>query len=180
MEDAGEVCYPSVLGASKRRTDRWMALLRTLRIRNLAIIEDLTVEFEPGLNLLTGETGAGKSILVDALGLVSGSRADRSLVRTAAERATVEALFEVEPDGPAAAWLRTRGPAPSDDGQIVVRREVAADGSGRVQLNGSPCTVGMLRELAAQLLELRGQHDPRSLLEVERRSEVCHDLAVNR
>jgi DNA repair protein RecN (Recombination protein N) len=154
-----------------------MALLRTLRIRNLVIIDDLAVDFGPGLNLLTGETGAGKSILVDALGLVSGDRADRSLVRSGAAEATVEALFEVEDDGPAAAWMRERGPAPLDDGQILVRRAVAADGSGgRVQVNGSPCTVGLLRELAEHLLELHGQHDPRTLLESERHLELLDDF----
>ena len=92
-----------------------MALLRTLRIRNLVIIEDVTVEFGPGLNLLTGETGAGKSILVNALGLVAGLRADRSLVRASENKATVEALFQVAPDSAAAAasrrasaWRRAR------------------------------------------------------------------------
>ena len=149
-----------------------MALLRTLRIRNLVIIEDLTVEFGPGLNLLTGETGAGKSILVDALGLVAGMRADRALVRATEERATVEALFEVQPDSAAAAWIRARGIDEGPDSQLLIRREVAAEGSGRVWVNGSPCTLGLLRELADRLLELQGQHEPKSLLEAQRHLEL--------
>ena len=84
-----------------------MASLTTLRIRNLVIIEDLIANFGSGLNLMTGETGAGKSILVDALSLVVGARADRSLVRSGSEKATVEALFEIDTGSPAARWGRT-------------------------------------------------------------------------
>jgi DNA repair protein RecN (Recombination protein N) len=149
-----------------------MALLRTLRIRKLVIIEDLTVDFGPGLNLLTGETGAGKSILVDALGLVAGDRADRSLVRAGETEASVEALFEIDGSSSSAAWLRERGVGDVDEGQIVIRREVATEGAGRVMLNGSPCTLGMLRELAGQLLELHGQHDPKRLLASERHLQM--------
>src|SRR5262245_64703738 len=105
-----------------------MAQLTTLRIRNLVILEDLVVEFGPGLNLLTGETGAGKSILVDALALVSGARADRGLVRGAAAKATVEALFEITPRSGAARWLAdfTGEAAESEATELVIRREVAA------------------------------------------------------
>lgn len=149
-----------------------MALLRTLRIRKLVIIEDLTVDFGPGLNLLTGETGAGKSILVDALSLVAGERADRSLVRAGEAAASVEALFEIDGSSSTATWLRERGVADVDEGQVVIRREVAAEGASRVMLNGSPCTLGMLRELAEQLLELHGQHDPKSLLASNRHLQV--------
>jgi len=157
-----------------------MALLRTLRIRNLVIIEDLTVEFGPGLNLLTGETGAGKSILVDALGLVAGARADRSLVRTGQSHAVVEALFEIDEDSVAAQRLRDTGAGELEEGQLVVRREVAVQGSGRIQLNGSPCTLGMLRDLSEHLLELHGQHDPRSLLDAERHLELLDDFGGHR
>jgi DNA repair protein RecN (Recombination protein N) len=149
-----------------------MALLQTLRIRNLVIIEDLTIDFGPGLNLLTGETGAGKSILVDALGLVSGFRADRSLVRAGEAKATVEALFAVDGDADTGAWLRERGVNDVDEGQLVIRREVGAEGTGRVMLNGSPCTLGVVRELSDRLLELHGQHDPKSLLQSHRHLEL--------
>jgi DNA repair protein RecN (Recombination protein N) len=156
-----------------------MALIQTLRIRNLVIIDDLTVEFGPGLNLLTGETGAGKSILVDALGLVCGRRADRALVRSGEAKATVEALFEVRTDSATARWLREAGVAELDDSQLVIRREVAAEGAGRVLLNGSPCTLGTLRELAARLLELHGQHDPKSLLEADRHLELLDAFGMH-
>jgi DNA repair protein RecN (Recombination protein N) len=156
-----------------------MALLRTLRIRNLVIIEELSVEFGPGFNLLTGETGAGKSILVDALGLVSGARADRSLVRSGEQRATVEALFEIDADEPAAGWLTEQTGYDPADGELLVRRELPADGSGRIQLNGAPCTLAMLRELASLLLELHGQHAPRSLLAGERHLEILDALGLH-
>ena len=143
-------------------------MLQSLRIRNLVIIEDLSVDFAPGLNLLTGETGTGKSIVVDAVGLAIGRRADRSLVRAGADRAIVEALFQVGPDSAAARWAAQRDmPDLFEDGQLVVRREVAASG-GSVKLNGSPCTQSMLAELGALLLELHGQHEFRSLLSPER------------
>jgi len=156
-----------------------MALIQTLRIRNLVIIDDLTVEFGPGLNLLTGETGAGKSILVDALGLVCGQRGDRALVRSGEAKATVEALFEVRADSATARWLRDAGVAELDDSQLVIRREVAAEGAGRVLLNGSPCTLGTLRELAARLLELHGQHDPKSLLAADRHLELLDAFGMH-
>jgi DNA repair protein RecN (Recombination protein N) len=149
-----------------------MALLRTLRIRKLVIIEDLTVDFGSGLNLLTGETGAGKSILVDALGLIAGHRADRTLVRAGESKASVEALFEIEEGSPTVGWLREHGVADVADGQVVIRREVASEGSGRVLLNGSPCTLGVLRELSDHLLELHGQYDPKNLLESDRHLQM--------
>ncbi len=145
-----------------------MPLLRTLRIRNLVIVEDLTIEFGPGLNLLTGETGAGKSILVDALGLVAGARADRSLVRAGCDKASVEALFDVPPACAAAAWIADNSAAQDVAGQLLVLREIAIEGSGRIVVNGSPCTLGLLRELVHLLLELHGQDDPKNLLETDR------------
>lgn len=138
-------------------------MLRTLRIRNLATIEDLTVEFGPGLNVLTGETGAGKSIVVDALGLAAGDRADSALVRAGAERATVEAAFEAPWPEDLAALLDARGIEAADDG-LVARRDVPASGAGRVFLNGSPATLAVLREAGDLLVELHGQHEHQSLL----------------
>jgi len=143
-------------------------MLQSLRIRNLVIIEDLNVDFAPGLNLLTGETGTGKSIVVDAVGLAVGRRADRSLIRSGADRAIVEALFQVEADSAAVRWAEERAmPDLFEDGQLLVRREVGVSG-GSVRLNGSPCTLSMLAELGTLLLELHGQHEFRSLLSPER------------
>ena len=141
-------------------------MLKTLRIRNVAIIEDLTVDFGPGFNVLTGETGAGKSIIVDALGLAAGDRGDATRVRTGAERAVVEAVFALEPSSRVRSLLVERGLDDAGD-ELVVRREVSAAG-GRVFLNGSPATLGALREIGDRLVELHGQHEHQDLLEPDR------------
>jgi len=155
-------------------------MLHTLRIRHLVILQDVTVEFGPGLNLLTGETGAGKSVLVDAIGLAVGARADRGLVRSGAERAVVEALFDVTPDSPAGRWLVETGAGDPTDGELLVRREIAAEGSHRVFLNGSPCTLGLLRELGERLFDLHGQHEHQSLLSPERHLELLDRFGEHR
>jgi DNA repair protein RecN (Recombination protein N) len=146
-------------------------MLKILRVRHLATIEDLQVEFGPGFNVLTGETGAGKSILVDALGLVAGDRADSGLVRDGEDRGVVEAVFEPEERGAWAAALEARGLEPDDAG-LVIRREIAAEGSGRVFVNGSPTTVGVLRELIDDWVEIHGQHAHQGLLSPERHTEL--------
>ena len=116
-------------------------MLLTLRIRNLVIVEDLSVEFGAGLNVLTGETGAGKSILVGALGLLAGARTDRADVRAGERRATVVALFEPGTDSAVFDWLRERGlEGDGDSGQVLVHREIAAGGSGRADTRcPGPC-----------------------------------------
>jgi DNA repair protein RecN (Recombination protein N) len=158
-------------------------MLSTLRIRRLAIIEDVTIEFGPGLNLLTGETGAGKSILVGALGLVTGERGDPSRVRSGADRAWVEAVFGA-PYAPAVLEVVLgQGLELAEDGALVLRREIAVSGGGRVFINGSPATVAALRELGGRLLELHGQHEHHSLCSVERQQEIldrfgAHDGAL--
>ena len=123
-------------------------MLRLLRIRNLAVIEAVEVELEPGFNVLTGETGAGKSILVEAVGLLLGARASADLVRTGEVQATIEAIFE-----------------DADEGEIIVRREVTSQGRSRSYINGTLATAGGLRELADRLVELHGQHEHQSLLD---------------
>jgi len=152
-------------------------MLKTLRIRNLVTIEELRVEFGPGLNVLTGETGAGKSIVVDALGLASGERGDSALVRAGSDRAVIEAAF----DGPGKDWwtalLTQRGLDAADE--LVVRREIAAEGAGRVLINGSPATVGVLRELGDALVELHGQHEHQGLLSPERHVELLDTFGGN-
>jgi DNA repair protein RecN (Recombination protein N) len=123
-------------------------MLRLLRIRNLAVIEAVEVELEPGFNVLTGETGAGKSILVEAVGLLLGARASADLVRTGEALATIEAIFEDRTDG-----------------EIIVRREVTNQGRSRSYINGTLATAGGLRELSDRLVELHGQHEHQSLLD---------------
>jgi DNA repair protein RecN (Recombination protein N) len=146
-------------------------MLKTLRIRHLVTIDDLSVEFGPGLNVLTGETGAGKSIVVDALGLAAGERGDSALVRSGADRSVIEAAFEHEGRGPLAELLVARG-LDAEGEELVVRRELAASGSGRVLVNGSPSTVGVLRELGEHLVDLHGQHEHQGLLGPERHLEL--------
>jgi DNA repair protein RecN (Recombination protein N) len=150
-------------------------MLKTLRIRNLAIVEELNVTFGAGLNVLTGETGAGKSIVVDALALVSGDRADASMVRSGAERAIVEAELEIPQGSPVHAIARERG-VDIEGGTLVVRREIAPSGGGRVLINGSPSTVAVLRRLGDCLVELHGQHEHQSLLSQSRHAELLDDL----
>jgi len=146
-------------------------MLKTLRIRNLVTIDDLSVEFGPGLNVLTGETGAGKSIVVDALGLAAGERGESALIRSGTDRSVIEAAFELQPRGPLAALLAARGLDAGED-ELVVRRELSASGSGRVLVNGSPATVGVLREIGEHLVDLHGQHEHQGLLGPERHLEL--------
>jgi DNA repair protein RecN (Recombination protein N) len=136
-------------------------MLKLLRINNIALIQALEVELRPGLTLLTGETGAGKSILIDALGLLLGERASPELIRSGEERASVEAVVEV--DG-AAGLLEERG-LPADGDEIVLRRELLATGKGRATVNGALVPVGLLRDLAPRVAAVHGQHEPRGLLD---------------
>ena len=138
-------------------------MLRLLRIRNLAVIEAVEVEFESGFNVLTGETGAGKSILVEAVGLLLGGRASADLVRTGESQATIEALFESGPSASLGA-----GPSASlgtGAQEIVVRRELSSQGRSRSFINGALATAGALRDLSARLVELHGQHEHQALLD---------------
>ncbi len=135
-------------------------MLKLLRINNIALIPSLELEFGPGLTLLTGETGAGKSILIDALGLVLGDRASPDLIRSGDERGTVEAVFEVED---AQALLEERG-LPAGD-ELVLRRELLASGKGRATVNGALVPVSLLRDLAPRLAAVHGQHEPQGLLD---------------
>jgi len=124
-------------------------MLRLLRIRNLAVIEAVEVEFESGFNVLTGETGAGKSIVVEAVGLLLGARASADLVRTGESQATIEALFEDDRDG----------------SEILIRREVASSGRSRSFVNGDLATATVLRDLSQRLVEIHGQHEHQTLLD---------------
>jgi DNA repair protein RecN (Recombination protein N) len=131
-------------------------MLTSLSIRDVVLIEKLDLLFGPGLTTLTGETGAGKSILLDSLGLAIGARADAGLIRTGAEQAVVAAAFSVAPEHPALAMLRDHG---LEGDEIVVRRIVGRDGRSRALVNDSPVSLGFLRTLAATLLEVQGQHE---------------------
>ena len=138
-------------------------MLRWIRVENIAVIERLEVDFEPGLNLLTGETGAGKSILVDALGLVLGNRASTDLVRTGAETAVVEAGFEIDPL-PDALRVRLTEAGIDPDPEIVIRREITKAGRGKVVVNGAGSSRALLVDIATFLVDIHGQGENLTLL----------------
>ncbi len=142
-------------------------MLTSLRVRDLAVLEDVEVAFAEGLTVLTGETGAGKSLVVDALTLLAGGRADTALVRAGAERLVVEGAFDCD-DFEARAILTEAGLLEEGSGgafEVVVRREVAAGGKGRLLVNGSPAALKTLQEIAPRLLVLQGQAEARELLD---------------
>ena len=151
-------------------------MLRELTIRNLAVLEEAKVAFAAGLNVLTGETGAGKSIVIDALLLVRGARVQADLIRTGAETASVEAVFEVPPSGPVAAVLDEAGHAPAD-GQLVIKRELSRSGRHRVFVNDSAATVGLLERLGDVLVEIHGQHEHQRLMEPARQLDLLDRFA---
>ena len=151
-------------------------MLLEIRVRNFAVIDAVTVAFQSGLNVLTGETGAGKSMLLDAILLIRGARAQTDVIRTDTETATVEAVFEVGPSNPAAAVLDEAGLG-LDQGQLVVRRELARSGRHRAFVNDSPVTVGLLERLGDHLVEIHGQHEHQRLLEPARQLDLLDRFA---
>jgi DNA repair protein RecN (Recombination protein N) len=138
-----------------------LTVLIEMRLENYAVIDNLVVEFGQGLNLLTGETGAGKSILVDALALLLGDKASSDVIRTGAQRAVVAAVFEAEgaAEKPLAGILEVNGLDESDDGSLILRREIAGGGKGRVFINNQPATVAVLRLLAPYLATVHAQNE---------------------
>jgi DNA repair protein RecN (Recombination protein N) len=140
-------------------------MLTTLRIKNLALVADLTLELQPGLNVITGETGAGKSILIGALNLVLGERADRTLIRSGADACSVEAAFDVSNlKAPLAAFLDQNGLEPCEDGQLVLKRTFTNAGANKQFVNGSPTTLQSLGAIGEWLVDIHGPHDHQSLL----------------
>jgi len=139
-------------------------MLLSLAIRDLVLIEALDLDFHRGLGVLTGETGAGKSILLDALGLAMGARADSGLVRQGAERALVIAGFDVAGHAAVAALLGENDIAQEPGEPLLIRRQVRADGGSRAFVNDQPVSAGLLRDLGVLLVEIHGQHDDRGLI----------------
>jgi DNA repair protein RecN (Recombination protein N) len=146
-------------------------MLLELRIQNYAIIERLALRLGPGLNVLTGETGAGKSIVVGALSLLLGERASADTVRTGAERATVEGVFDAALVPAVAALLAEQG-LEAEDGLLILRREVAAEGRSRAWVNGSSVTAGFLSAVGHLLVDLHGQHESQTLLHPEEQRAI--------
>ena len=146
-------------------------MLTELRIRNFAIIESVTLPLAEGFNVLSGETGAGKSIIVGALGLLLGERASADLIRSGAEKATVEGVFDVSSVRGIAELADEKGIEVEDD-TLVLKREIATGGRGRAWINGAPVTATVLAEIGRQLVNLHGQHDAQTLLDGESQRRI--------
>ena len=140
-------------------------MLELLHIENIAVIETADIAFQPGFNALTGETGAGKSIVIDAMGAVLGGRASRELIRTGVPKAFVSAVFSHVPAD--LLGLAENGIAPDEDGNLLLQREMTVDGKNTCRVNGRPLTVTQLRQIGAELLNIHGQHDGQQLLDEE-------------
>jgi DNA repair protein RecN (Recombination protein N) len=146
-----------------------------LRVRDLVTISEVALQLGPGLNVLTGETGAGKSMLVDAVDLLLGGRADSGMVRPGAQRAILEGAFQLED---AALRRRLEGQGLDlEEGRLVIRREIGADGRSKAWVNGSPTTVGVLSRIGAFLVDLHGQHETQSLLHAEAQRDILDAYA---
>jgi DNA repair protein RecN (Recombination protein N) len=139
-------------------------MLTELRIVNFAILEELSIRFELGFTVLTGETGAGKSLLIDAIALLVGGRASADQIRFGAEEASLEAAFHLPERHPLQARLRDQGILGPADSELIVRRVIARSGRNRVYLNGIMSSLHALEELGGTLVDLHGQHDQQSLL----------------
>jgi DNA repair protein RecN (Recombination protein N) len=154
-----------------------LATLASLRIRNLALVEDLTWQPGSGLVAITGETGAGKSLLIGALQLLLGERADKSLIRAGADSCTVEAVFEIGEARGLDEWLEENGAEPCAEGELLLKRTLPAAGAGRQFINGSACTLAALKALGDRLVDLHGPHDHQSLFSREAQTRVLDAYA---
>ncbi len=150
-----------------------LAMLTTLRIKNLALVADLTLELQPGCNVITGETGAGKSILIGALTLLLGERAARSLLRSGSDSCAVEAVFDITGlRAPLSAFLEENGLEPCEDHRLLLKRTFTAAGANRQFINGSPATLQQLAVLGEWLVDIHGPHDHQSLLHPARQLAI--------
>ena len=141
-------------------------MIDSLHVENIALIENITLNFYKGLNILSGETGAGKSILIDAINLVLGQRSNKEIVRTGAEKAVVSAVFsDLRPE--TEEKIKAFG-YDLEGSELLISREISADGKSTARLMGRPVTAGILRDLSAQLITIHGQHDNQILLSAEK------------
>lgn len=151
-------------------------MLRNLYIENIAVIEKTTIDFTEGLNILTGETGAGKSIVIDSINAILGNRTSRDLIRNGAETAFVSAEFD-ELSERALSSLSENGFEPEEDGTVLIQRELSLSGKGRCRINGRPTTVGVLRQIGESLIDIHGQHASYELMSPELHISYIDKLA---
>ena len=157
---------------------RHFAMLSTLRIKNLALVAELSLQLQPGFNVITGETGAGKSIIIGALDLVLGERADRTAIRAGADGCSVEAVFELSPLQKAIfEILENNGLEPCADNQLILKRVFSAAGSNRQFVNGSPATLQVLAAIGRELVDMHGPHEHQSLLQSARQLSILDAFA---
>ncbi len=160
------------------RTLNSPGVLGTLRIKNLALVTDLTLALRPGYNAITGETGAGKSIIIGALNLLLGGRADRTLIRSGCDSCSVEAVLEARARRPGLdQFLEENGLEPCPEGELILKRVFTAAGANRQFINGSPATLQVLAALGRDLVDMHGPHDHQSLLDPARQRDILDSFA---
>ena len=150
-------------------------MLSELAIKNFAIIDDLTISFSRGLSILTGETGAGKSIIIEAMNLILGGRASADLVRTGEKNAQLEAFFDISPDSPAAAIMEAQGLDPSEG--LIIRRIINANGRHRIFINSIQSTIQLLKQVTANLASISSQHAHQGLLSEDNHLDILDHFA---
>src|SRR5215468_2616693 len=153
-------------------------MLLELLVENYAVVDRLRVRFHPGLNLLTGETGSGKSIVVDALGLLLGGRASAEMVRTGESRARVAGIFEVR-EQPAIRRLLEPAGLEIEDGELLIEREILAGGKSRAFVGSRPVAASLLRELAPHVADIHGQHDQQLLFSPDSQRDMLDAFAAH-
>ena len=152
-------------------------MLSHIYLKDFAIIEKLDLELKSGMTALTGETGAGKSILVDAIGLVLGDRADSRVVRHGADKAEITLSVDTDDTPSARQWLNEQDLG--DDEQCILRRVISATGKSRAWINGTPCNLSMLRQLGEQLVDIHGQHEHQSLMKKTMQRSMLDNFSEN-
>jgi DNA repair protein RecN (Recombination protein N) len=156
-------------------------MLVYLRVKNFALVEDISIEPDSGCNVITGETGAGKSILIGALGLVLGLRGDKNLIRSGADQAVVEAVFDIsQVSAPIPAFLDSEGIEPCEDGLLRIKRSLCTTASNRQFVNGTPVSVSVLSSLGDWLVDIHGPHDHQSLLYPARQMEILDSFGKSK
>ena len=154
-------------------------MLKFLHIENIAVIEQSDIEFKNGFNVLTGETGAGKSIVIDSINAVLGERTSKDLIRNGCENALVSAVFG-ELDNTVSENLKGYGIIPDEDGNIIISRKLSLSGKGYIKINNIPFTAGVLKEIGKLLLNIHGQHDNQALLDPEKHLLFVDAVADNK
>ena len=152
-------------------------MLGSLYIKNIAVVESAEIEFEKGFNILTGETGAGKSIIIDSLNILKGERASKELIRSGEQKARVDGVFNV--DAETQRILSDQFGVEAEDGQIIISREITSDGKNNIRINGMPATASLLKEVGEYLVNIHGQHDNTSLLAKRTHIKFLDNFAEN-